>query len=129
MTDPCTAAIEAFHNAPGNTSDGVRAACAAYLAALPQMQPSDAEVERAFDTFWLHLPNDSGDEEACHRAMRAALATLPALPTPDAAAQWAEGFAEGRDAAWTLADRMWPEAHDLLDAIAALRAPEPKEPT
>jgi len=46
---------------------------------------------------------------------------LPALPTPDAAALRAQGFEEGRDAAWTLANRLWPEAHDLLDAIAALK--------
>jgi hypothetical protein len=109
-TDPFTAAIEAFHNAPGNTTDGVRAACAAYLSALPRREPSDAEVERAarailaaFMLTELWVQDDPPDltavdvdgEANLEDAARAALAILPALPTPDAAAGWIPVQIEG----------------------------------
>jgi len=197
IADAWAAWIRGADPSADTSENGFRAGVEYALAALPRMQPSDAEVERAAramaelsckypdpmkrhawaDVYW----------PAYSEYSRAALATLPALPTPDAAAlrlpdinasgiidevcgEWAietpqgfatalwdrlatalvtpsaqaeidarrnedaaalraQGFAAGRDAAWTLADRMWPEAHDLLDAIAALRAPEPKEPT
>jgi len=195
-----------------DTSEGgFRAGVEYALAALPRMQPSEAEVERAaramdpgaFATYDGGFTvrnayenhaflNAERTVKSARRKARAALATLPALPTPDAGRHWkhvkrgttyaeigraelqasqdvvegvtlviyrgddgklwarqedefedgrfeevqreaapiptpdaaalrAEGFAAGCDAAWTLADRTWPEAHDLLDAIAALK--------
>jgi len=108
MTDPIAAAWARWvHNAePGvDAQDAFRAGWESALSALPRMQPSEAEVERAAramaelsckypdpmkrhawaDVYW----------PAYSEYSRAALATLPALPSPDAAALRAEGFAAG----------------------------------
>ena len=118
------------------TEAAFRAGVEYALSALPRMQPSDAEVERAARRIaWAHVGGEAHSPWAhpttqlyidgnWHRFVsdaRAVFLDIPAPPMLDAAALRAEGFAAGRDAAWTLADRMWPEAHDLLDAIAALK--------
>lgn len=141
MTDPFTAAVEAFHNAPGNTTDGVRAACAAYVAALPRMQPSDAEVQEVARALWQQIrtqqtrPGDwptwgellAQGHQGANRVgdfrllARAALATLPALPTPDAAALRVQGFAECQRAALEACHTI--RAREALDAARSTISP------
>ena len=73
---------------------------------------TEADVEAAAEAYEM-CPPDMGSDEA----MRFALA---AIPDPRAA-----GFLTARDEIYTETARMWPEAVDLLECIAALK-PEDK---
>lgn len=85
---------------------------------------TEADVEAAAQAIWADRypasPWDIGAVEM-HLTMRGhARAALAAIPNPRAA-----GFIAARDEIYTETARMWPEAVDLLDYIAALK-PEDK---
>ncbi len=85
---------------------------------------TDADVEAAaratFRVFWPSSYWPSLAKPDQERYLEGARAALAAIPDPRAA-----GFIAARDEIHTETARMWPEAVDLLEYIAALK-PEDK---